>query len=111
MPNTYQEIQKALPDLENEKVMVLSDELDKVLAVKRLFQSQDGSQLLNLLRNNCSIALRKAIIAAKNGDEKLLTATILDYSANIDLLSTVQDISTEEEIRKQLDEAVKEAML
>lgn len=109
MKKTITEIKKALPDINSEKVVDISNELDKILAIKRLFNSDGGRVLIDLLRNNCTIALRKAVIAAKNADEKLLTALILDYSANMDLLSTVRDVSLEEELREQLDEAVKEA--
>lgn len=106
---TYLEIKDALPDINSEKVKDISDELDKILAIKSLFQSDGGKILIDMLRTNCSIAIRKAIIAAKNGDEKLLISLVMDYSANLDLLSSVQDISLEEELRQQLDDAVKEA--
>lgn len=109
MKKTYREIKKALPNLESNKVEEIADELDKILEIKALFQSDGGKQLITLLRNNCSVALRKSIVAAKNADKELLMASILDYSSNMDLLSTVQDISIEEELRKQLDEAVIEA--
>lgn len=108
--NTYKEIKAALPDIDAQKVRDISEELDRILTLKTVFTSDGGKVMLEHIKNNCSIALRKSIIAAKNGDEKLLTANILDYSANIDLLSTLQDISLEEEIRTQLDDAVKEAM-
>jgi hypothetical protein len=39
-----------------------------------------------------------------------LLGLISAYSANIDLLSSLQDIKMEEEIRAQLDEAVKSAV-
>lgn len=109
MAKTYQEIKKSLPSIKSQKVEDMSDELDRILAIKTLFQSEGGKELITVLRNNCAKALRIAIIAAKNGDNQKLTSTILDYSANIDLLATVQDISMEEEIRNQLDESVKEA--
>ena len=101
------EIKGALPDLKSEKVVTLSEELEKVLALKKLFQSEGGEHLLTVLRNNCSAALRKASIAAKKGESA--NPFILDYQANMDLLGTVQDISMEEELRNQLDEAVIEA--
>jgi len=109
MGKTLKEIKKALPELESDKVKDISIELDRILSIKNLFASDGGKELIGVLRNNCSIALRKAIIAAKNGDDKLLSANILDYSANMDLLATVQDISMEDELRLQLDEAVTEA--
>jgi hypothetical protein len=109
MKKTYREIKQALPNLQSNKVEEIADELDKILEIKALFQSEGGKQLITLLRNNCSVALRKSIVAAKNADKELLMASILDYSSNMDLLSTVQDISIEEELRKQLDEAVIEA--
>lgn len=105
--STLREIKVALPDLNSEKIEVLADELDKILAIKKLFQSEGGEILIGVLRNNCSIALRKAILAARKGDSA--NPFILDWGANIDLLSSVQDISMEEELRIQLDEAVLEA--
>lgn len=110
MSKTIKEIKKAIPNINSNKVEDISNELDKILAIKRLFTSSDGKVLIDLLQNNCSIALRKAIISAKNADEKTLISNILEYSANLDLLSTIQDISIEQEIRNQLDEAVIEAM-
>lgn len=106
---TIKEIEKALPGLKSDKVEVISNELDRILSIKKLFKSDGGKELINMLRNNCSTAIRKAIIAAKNGDKDTLLAVTLDYSSSMDLLSTVQDISLEEELREQLDEAVKEA--
>lgn len=106
---TIREIKTALPGIESEKVDVLADELDNILALKELFTSDGGKVLINRLRDNCSVALRKAIVAAKSGDTDKLIPFILDYSANINLLSSIQDISMEKEIREQLDEAVKEA--
>jgi len=110
MKKTISEIKKALPNIKSEKVEVIADELDRILSIKKLFQSDGGKELITLLRNNCSVSLRKAIICAKKGEEKELISLILDYGANMNLLSSVQDISLEEELRLQLDEAVKEAM-
>jgi hypothetical protein len=110
MGKTLKEIQSALPDLHSEKVKDISDELDRILAIKKLFNSEGGKELITVLRNNCTITLRKLIIKAKeNPDLPSLLGLIAMYSANIDLLSTIQDISIEEELRKQLDEAVQEA--
>lgn len=108
---TIKEIKQALPDLKSEKVEVISDALDSVLAMKRLWKSEDGKELLGVLRNNCSVALRKATAAAEQGDKDLLLAVVLKYAANMELLATIQDIHTEQELRIQLDDAVKEAML
>lgn len=109
MPKTIKEIKRALPDLNSEKVEAISDELDRILALKTVFSSEGGQLILTTIKNNCSKALRQSILAAKKGDKDLLMASVLDYSANLDLLSTVQDISLEEEIRTQLDDAVREA--
>ncbi len=108
---TIKEIKEAIPDLNSEKVEVISDTLDSILALKKLWKSEGGQELINVLRNNCFVALRKLITAAKNNPtlESLLSPTF-EYSSNMDLLSTIQDISTEKELREQLDEAVKEAM-
>lgn len=108
---TIKEIKEAIPDINSEKVDVLADELDRILSIKRIFQSADGKELIKLLRGNCQVALNKLIIQAKE-DPKLdiLVSLIHSYSANVDLLSLIQDIKTEEEIRLQLDEAVKEVI-
>ncbi len=104
---TLREINHALPDLKSEKVEDIATELDKILAIKKLFQSEGGAILIETLRNNCTKALRLALLAARKGDSAV--PFLLDYGANIDLLSTVQDISIEDELRQQLDEAVVEA--
>ena len=109
---TFKDIKTSIPNLEKsegaEKVEVLADELDRILSIKGLFQSDGGRELITVLRNNCANAVKKAVYAAKNGENTV--PFLLDYSANMDLLSTIQDISIEEELRVQLDEAVKEAM-
>jgi len=109
---TYKSIKKSIPKIEEsegaEKVEVLSDELDRILSIKTLFQSEGGKELITVLRNNCANAIKKAVLAAKTGENNI--PFLLDYSANMDLLSTLQDISIEDELRIQLDEAVKEAM-
>jgi hypothetical protein len=111
MGKTYKEIKEALPEIEAQKVRDISEELDRILAIKTLFTSEGGKVLITLLRNNCSNTLRKLILVSKDKpDLPTLLGLIAMYSANIDLLSTVQDISIEEELREQLDSAVKEAM-
>lgn len=108
---TLKEIKTALPDINSEKVEDLSNALDDVLSVKRIFTSSDGQVLLKTLKNNCSLYLLKLISVSKdNPSLESLLALISAYSANIDLLSQLQDIKIEEEIRNQLDEAVKEAL-
>jgi flagellar biosynthesis protein FlhB len=109
--NTIKEIKEALPSLKSEKVEVLSDELDRILAIKRVFSSQDGLELINTLKNNCAVTLNKLLVLSKENPEPMKVVSLLHYySANIDLLSQLRDVSTEKEIRDQLDEAVKEAM-
>lgn len=105
---TLQSIKNALPNIESDKVVVISEELEKILSIKKLFQSEGGELLIGLLRTNCTNALRKASLAAKKGENS--NPFILDFQANMDLLSTIQDISMEEELRAQLDEAVIEAI-
>lgn len=106
---TLNEIEASLPGIKSEKVKDHADALDKILAVKRVFTSKDGQEVLTTIKDNCSIALRRAILAAKRGDTIELMGYVLDYSANVDLISRLKDISLESEIRNQLDDAVKEA--
>jgi hypothetical protein len=108
---TYKEIKSAIPNIKSEKVEDISDELDRILTIKRLFTSNDGKELIKTLKQNCYIALNKLIIASKENPELgNLLAIIATYSANIYLLAQLQDIKMEEELRKQLDDAVMEAM-
>lgn len=94
-----------------QKVQDISDELERILAIKELFKSKGGEQLLTLLRNNCASNLRKLVTIAKEKPElDMLLSTVFEYSANLDLLSTLGDLSLEDELRVQLDDAIKEAM-
>jgi len=104
---TLREINHALPDLKSEKVADIAIELDKILSLKKLFQSDGGAVLIEDLRSKCSIALKKALISAREGGNP--TPFVLDWGANMDVLTRVQDISLEEELRNQLDDAVIEA--
>lgn len=109
MKKTYREIKKSLPGIESEKIEALSDELDRVLALKTLTESEGGKELIKIIRANCFVQLRKLVVQAKtNPTLEQLLSTIAMYSANMDLLSELQDITLEEELRTQLDEAVKE---
>ena len=101
---TLREIRSSLPDLESEKVADIATELDNILAIKKLFQSDGGDILIKDLRLRCSNALRKALLCAKEGGNA--SPFILDWGANMEVLSRVQDISLEEELRLQLDDAV-----
>ncbi len=95
----------------SQKVKDISDELERILAIKELFKSKGGEQLLTLLRNNCANNLRKLVTIAKDKPEMdTLLSTIFDYSSNLDLLLTLGDLSLEEELRFQLDDAIKETM-
>lgn len=105
--STLREINKALPSLKSDKVADIADELDKILAIKQLFQSEGGQVLIEDLRSKCSIALRKALLCAREGGNP--NSHVLDWGANMDVLTRVQDISLEEELREQLDNAVIEA--
>lgn len=108
---TIKEIKTALPDLQSEQVELISDELDRVLGLKALFKSDGGKELIKVLRDNCVRALTRLVQEAKDKPEvSTLVGLIATYSANIDLLAQLQEIKFEEELRNQLDEAVKEAM-
>ncbi len=108
---TIKEIKTALPDLESEKVEIISDELDRVLGLKALFKSDGGKELIKVLRDNCIRALTALVAESKDKpDINTILGLISTYSANIDLLAQLQEIKFEEELRNQLDDAVKEAM-
>ena len=107
---TFNEIKDALPNLKSQKVEDYSDELDRILAIKRIFTSEDGKQLISELRDTCSTTLRKLIVLYKsNPDLPTILGLIATLDGHYTILSKIQDISIEEELREQLDEAVKEA--
>ena len=108
---TIREINEGLPGLKSEKVEILSDELDRVLSLKELFTSDGGKELIKVLRNNCVIILNKLVAKSKdNPDLPTVLGLISAYSANIDLLAQLRDIKFEQELRDQLDEAVRDAV-
>ncbi len=102
MKKTAKEIE-AVTGIATEKVEILADELDRIQDLKAMFRSDAGQSLIKTLVANCNTALRQLYEA------KDVTNALASYRANIDLLSELQDISAEEEIARQLDEAVKEA--
>ena len=109
--STYKEIITAVPEASNDKVRDFSNALDDILAIKELFQSAGGERLIRVLQNNCGTALAKIVYVSKNEpDLQTLLGLIATYSANMDLLSSVKDISMEDEIRAQLDSAVVESV-
>jgi hypothetical protein len=107
---TYNEIKSAIPDLESEKVEVYADELDRILSIKRLFTSEDGKVLLGELRDECASLINQLTVSyKKNPNINELISIIANLDSKLSILMKVQDISMEEELRVQLDEAVKEA--
>ena len=110
MKNTIRDIKKVIPNLQSEKVEVLADELDRIQALKTLFRSDGGQQLIGVLKRNCAAALRKLYSAMDDKPTlEILMGLIARYTANLDLLAELQDVTIEDEIQTQLDEAVKEA--
>ena len=107
MKQTAKDI-KAATGIATEKVEILADELDRINALKTLFRSDAGKIMVERLVSNCARSLRTMYNASEPTIELLLT-NLASYKANIDLLAEFQDITAEEEIARQLDEAVKEA--
>lgn len=94
-----------------QKIKDVSDALENILTLKRIWTSKDGKTLQIVLKNNCVQSLKKLVTSAREKpDLNTLLAIIFDYSANLDLLMTLGDLSLEEELRNQLDEAITEAI-
>ena len=95
--------------MKKNKVLEIEEDLNKILELKGLFQSKGGEQLILLLRNNCAEAIG-GLLNEVNGTPNLdrLVSLVHKHSANISLLSAMQDISLETEIRNQLDQAIQE---
>lgn len=94
--------------IESEQVEMLADELDRIHELKTLFKSDSGKMMIARLVSNCARALR-TMYNAEAPSLELLMGNLATYKANIDLLAEFQDINAEEEITRQLNEAVKEA--
>jgi hypothetical protein len=107
MKQTAKDIKKAT-GISTEKVEILADELDRINTLKTLFRSDAGKVMIERLVSNCAKSLR-AMYNATDPSHELLLSNLATYKANIDLLAEFQDINAEEEIARQLDEAVKEA--
>lgn len=105
MKQTAKQI-KEFTGLEGEKVEILADELDRIQELKVLWKSDAGKALLARLVTNCEAALTGLY---GESDLTRISTLVASYKANIDLLGELQDISAEDEISRQLDEAVKEA--
>lgn len=109
---TINEIKSALPEVNSQKVVDYADALDRILLLKRIFHSEDGKELIKELREGVILNLRKLLVAYKqNPDLATLLSLCATIDANYSLLSKVQDISLEKELRESLDEAVKDAVL
>jgi hypothetical protein len=109
---TINEIKSAIPTIDSTKVEDLAEALDKVLIIKRLFDSEDGKVLITELRETSVTAIKKLLIAYKtNPNLETLMGLCASLDSSISFLAKIQDISMEKELRDSLDEAVREAML
>ncbi len=107
---TLKEIKSALPNLKSQKVEDIANEVDRVLALKRIFTSEDGKELIAELRDSSITAIKKLINAYKNSpDLSLLMGLCAVLDSNFSMLMKMKDISLENELRDMLDEAVIEA--
>lgn len=106
MRKTAKEIKEAV-GVSTEKVEVLADTLDQIQELKVMLKSDAGKSLVNILVANCDAALRGIY---SETDPAKTAPFLAAYRANIDLLAELQGIAAEEEIARQLDEAVKEAL-
>lgn len=106
MGKTAKEIKEAV-GVSTEKVEVLADTLDQIQELKVMLKSDAGKSLVNILVANCDAALRGIYSEI---DPVKAVPFLAAYRANIDLLAELQGITAEEEIARQLDEAVKEAL-
>ena len=99
---------KSQTGLQNETIEILADELDRIQGLKVLFKSDAGKVMIARLVSNCNRALNQMSSLEHPTLEQLL-AHLADYKANIGLLAEFNDITTEAEINRQLEEAVREA--
>lgn len=106
---TLNEIKIALPNLKSEKVSDIANELDKVLAIKRIFDSEDGKELITELRSKSIDTIMKLLVAYKKADLSEMMGLCAVLDGNISLLMRMRDIDMEKELREMLDEAVVEA--
>lgn len=109
--STLSEIKEALPN-PPEKVVALSAELDRVQDLKILLQSDGGKQLVVTLRSNAARALTQLVEAARAPEPSMqrMLSLVFDYAANLDLIATLSDSTLFDEIDKQLEDSVREAL-
>lgn len=107
---TLNQIKIALPNLKSEKVSDIADELDRVLVIKRIFESEDGKELIKELRESALDTIKKLIIAYKNTpDLSTLMGLCAILDSNFSMIMKMRDVSMEKELRDMLDSAVIEA--
>lgn len=95
---------KGLEPIKNELLEAHAEALDKILDLKILWSSDGGKQLISLLNQNCEGALNRLVNYSKNRptlDE--LMVCVHEYSANVSLLSTLQQLKQEDIIREQVE--------
>ena len=91
------------------KVLEIEQDLNNILELKALFLSKGGEQLILILRNNCADALMALVKEAESTPNyDRMVSMLHKYSANLSMLTAMQDITLEEEIRSQLDQAIQE---
>lgn len=94
--------------MENEKLELLSAELDKIHARKDFWRSDGGKEVVNVYKLNCEMALSKLIRFAKDRpsiDEMM--SCVIQYATNIEQIAQLTDITEQKAIEDQIDETLK----
>lgn len=95
--------------VKDEKIEMLADGIDRIKKQKAFWNSPVAEDTLAMIRMNCATALARAINNATTEPKlEVLLSAILQYTENIRIISSVLDITQEEEIQNQLDLALKE---
>ncbi len=88
-------------------VEILADELDRIKSIKNVWDSDGGKELINILRDTCAGYMNKLRTLTVEPDLSQILWCLAQYFATIDLLATIRQVRSLDEVQEQLDEAVK----
>lgn len=101
--------QKGINPVEDEKIELLSAELDKVHARKDFWRSEGGKEVIGVYKLNCETALARLIRFARERpslDEMMSCA--IEYAVNIEQIAQLTGITEQKALEEQIDEALRE---
>lgn len=88
-------------------VEILADELDRLQSIKNVWESEDGKILLDVLRTSCAGYINHLRTLTVEPDLLKILGCLAQYFSTIDLIASLRQVKSINEIQYQIDEAVK----